>query len=189
VGNRVERNRGTGISLLGASKNLIERNLVRDNRRYGILVNAQRDRRFYPSIDNVIRDNVVIGSGVDLVLGGVGNIGNCFEGNRYRTSSPGGLALLQRCGGTRVPLVGNINAFLGTLAERNSLFDPSGDARGGDWWKTVPEPAPQPTMPGGSTAPVVVALHPFAGFPLRLESIPLPEPAERVIAKKVAVNR
>ena len=185
IGNRIERNPGSGIHVMGASQNLIERNLIRDNGRHGILINSQRDRRFYPSIDNVIRDNVVIGSAVDLALGGVGNIGNCFEGNRYRTASPGGLALLQRCGGARVPLVGNVNNFLGMMAGRRSLFNPSGDARGGDWWKKVPEPAPQPTMPGGATAPVVVALHPFASYRLRLESIPLPDPTEKVIAGEV----
>jgi hypothetical protein len=86
-------------------------------------------------------------------------------------------------------VVGNVNTFLASQAGRNRLFNPSGDARGGDWWKKVPEPGPQPTMPGGATAPVVVALHPFASFPLRLEDIPLPEPAEKLIAEKARAPR
>jgi hypothetical protein len=68
----------------------------------------------------IARDNVVIGSGrADLAMSGIGNIGNCFTGNVHRTTIPWGLEILQGCGRIRVPVVGDLNAYLGSRAGRN----------------------------------------------------------------------
>ena len=177
VGNTIVDNRGNGVSIDGGSRNLVTRNYISGNSRNGIMVHATKDRNYYPATDNTIRDNVVIGSGrADLAMSGLGNIGNCFANNVHRTTIPWGLELLQRCDGIRVPVVGDMNAYLGSRAGRNNLFSPR--ASFGDEYKRMPHPAPQPQMPGGAGAPVRPAVKPFEAFPLDVDRITLPSAPE-----------
>ena len=182
VGNTIVDNRGNGIAIDGGNRNLVTRNYISGNSRNGILIHATKDRNYYPATDNTIRDNVVLGSGrADLAMSGLGNIGNCFADNVHRTTIPWGLEILQGCGGLRVPVVGDMNAYLGSRAGRNNLFSPR--ASFGDEYKRMPHPAPQPQMPGGAGAPVRPAVRPFEAFPLDVERIPLPAaPAPSVVA-------
>ena len=174
IGNVVQNNRGIGISIVGGNRNLIERNLVTDNGRYGILVHATKDRNYYPSTGNIVRDNVVLGSGkADLALSGLGNLGNCFAQNAYRTTLPWGIGLLQHCDRIRMPVIGDPASYFASVEGRNALFSPR--PRFGDEWKTWPRPGPEPSMPGGASAPVRPAFKPFEHYPLQLESIRRPE--------------
>jgi hypothetical protein len=60
---------------VGGNRNVIERNLVTGNGEFGLIVHSTKDRNFYPATSNVIRDNVILGSGkADLALSGIGNL-------------------------------------------------------------------------------------------------------------------
>lgn len=183
IGNLIENNRGNGVSIVGGNHNLVERNLIRGNRRSGVAIFPTRDRNYYPSTRNVVRDNVIVGSGrADLSLSGLGSLGNCFESNVHRTTIPWGLSLLQRCQGLRLPVVGDPAAYFASVAGRNALFSPR--PRFGDEWKAWPKPGPQPTMPGGAAAPVRPPVRPFEEFPLDLASIRRPTGDRAVIASR-----
>ena len=178
IGNVVSRNRGSGISIVGGNHNVIERNLIQDNGGYGVLVYATRDRNYYPATGNRVRRNLISGSGrADLALSGLGSLGNCFEGNGYRTSLPWGLEQLQGCGGLRVPVIGDPRTYFGSIAGRNALFRPRD--RFGDEWKTWPRPGPEPGLPGGAGAPVRPPVEPFEAYPLDLERVTLPADSGR----------
>ncbi len=176
IGNVIANNRTDGLPIVGGNRNLIERNLVTGNGEYGIIVHSTKDRNFYPATGNVIRDNVILGSGkADLALSGIGNLANCFERNAYRSTLPWGVALLQPCRGVRFSVVGDPAALFGQMAQLKMLF--GGRDRFGDEWKTWPRPALQPSMPGGAAAPVRPAVKPFAGYPLELDRIKRPSQA------------
>ncbi len=175
IGNLIHDNRGSGIRIVGGNDNVVMRNYISGHGREGIHVSATRDRNYYPSTGNIIRDNVILASGrSDIRMSGLGNLGNCFSGNLYRTTVPWGLEILQGCDGVRLPVVGDANAYLFGIIGRNNLFNPRREFS--DEWKTMPHPDPQPQMPGGADAPVVPPLNPFDDYPLDLESIGLPAP-------------
>ncbi len=178
VGNRIVNNRASGVAIWGGNRNLVERNLITGNRENGVFLIAGKDRNFYPATDNIIRDNMITGSGgADLATSGLGNLGNCFTANTYRTTMPWGLALLQACHGIRVPVIGDPGAYFASLAGRNQFFT----ARSfGDAWKKWPEPPLESAMPGGASAPVRIPTHPFAAYPLDLKSIQRPSSATSV---------
>ncbi len=186
VGNLVLDNGGSGIAVTGGSRNLIARNYIRGSQTNGIHLYTTKDRHVYPSTDNVVRDNVILESGrTDLALSGLGSQGNCFSGNRYRTTVPWGLELLQPCRGLRFPVVGDPAAYFASVAGRAAFFRPR--EKFDDSWKHWAKPEPQPQLPGGADAPVRPAVDPFAGYPINVDAIRLPSPPRTVIA--AAKNR
>ncbi len=148
---------GSGIALAGATHGLVERNLVEDHERFGIVAFPSLDRNLWMAAGNEIRDNVVRGSGLaDLALGGPSDTGNCFAGNRYGTSLPPAIEVAAGCaltlaggGGGDVAVSAS---FLGLFAEAAGGDFPRGD------WRTMPSPPPQPGMPGAASAPPAPAL-------------------------------
>jgi hypothetical protein len=65
---------------------------VRGNSAHGIVLLPLNDRNYWSATGNVIRDNIVLGSGrADIAASGLGTIGNCFEDNRFGSSMPWGL--------------------------------------------------------------------------------------------------
>jgi plastocyanin len=163
---------GSGIVLAGTVGDTIEKNLVLNHDRYGILATIMLDDHFYFTSDATVRDNVVAGSGIaDLALAGPAGSGNCFEGNSYRTAAPWGIDGLLPCDGLRLPLGGDFSPFfnsLGYVVEVGFYDDfPRGD------WTTLPAPPAQPTMPDPAGAPVVPALDVFEAPDL--DAIALPE--------------
>ena len=188
VGNNVSNNGGTdaaafsatasitgfGIMLGGTDNNIVSRNYVSDNQNYGIMAIALNDRHFWPSIGNVIRENVVRNSGrADLGTSGPGAIGNCFEGNSFATSMPWGLQIFNNCKGPRIPIGSELSSFMtfwaGIAKGRDNLIPIKP-------YKDMPVPAPQINMPGGATAPVVPAIHPFEDYKLNINAITVPVP-------------
>jgi hypothetical protein len=127
---------------------------------------------------------VVFESGkADLGSSGLGNLGNCFEGNRASSTLPWGLQVVQRCAGMRLPVVGDLNTYFASSAGRNSLFNARD--KFGDEWQTWPKPGPEPSMPNAATAPARPALHPFNGYPLELDKIARPDlPPSSVVATR-----
>jgi plastocyanin len=168
---------GNGIALVGTHNNHVERNYVVRSRNNGIVVVPILDRHYWPSTGHVIRGNTVLDSGrADLAAAGLGTIGNCFSANVFRTSLPWGLQALNGCGGFRVPLASDLSGdltFFGSIAQiRTGQFTLND-------YRTRPAPPAQISMPGGADAPVVPAVHVFAGLKLDLDAIKTPSDASQ----------
>lgn len=171
---------GDGIALVGTHNNRVERNLVVHSRNNGILVLPILDRHYWPATGNVVRANVVLASGrADLAAGGLGTLGNCFAGNRYRTSLPWGLEMLNGCRRFRLPIASDLSvdmSFFGAIAQiragRFTLND----------YKTRPVPPAEANMPGGADAPVLPAVDVFEHARPDLDRITAPRDAGRVSA-------
>ena len=173
---------GSGVLLAGVNTNHIERNLIVRSRNNGIVILPLRDRNYWPATGNVVRDNTLLASGrADLAAGGWGSIRNCFSGNKFRTSVPWGLQVLNGCGNFRVPAASDPSTYINFLAalaqSRKSPIEPPD-------YKNRPLPPPQPTMPGGADAPVRPAVHVFEGLKLNLAAIRTPEN----VAQNAATN-
>ncbi len=164
---------GNGIILAGGNSSLVAKNRIVNHPISGVLVAPNLDRNFWMSFDNIVRDNVIEGSGrSDLALAGPAGTGNCFEANQHRTSLPVGLEFFQSCGGLRMPVLfelGGTTEQLGRVMENGLNLRPD-PAHG-----SAPKPGTLPTMPGGAEAPVVPAVDVFAGFELDLDSIGVPD--------------
>ncbi|MEO8450597.1 MAG: NosD domain-containing protein [Gemmatimonadota bacterium] len=185
AGNLILDNAGGGIAVVGGSRNVIVRNYISGSGANGIHLYTAKDRNVYPAIDNQVRDNVIVGSSrADLALSGLGSQGNCFSGNRYRTSVPWGLELLQPCTGVRVPVVGPPTAYFSAVAGRNAFFRPR--LKFDEVWKNYAKPAPQPQMPGGAGAPVRPPIDPFKGYRIDLDRIVMPTPPAATLAAGAA---
>jgi plastocyanin len=163
---------GNGILLGGGNDSLVERNLVVDHPNHGILVTPNLDQHFWTSSGNTVRGNVVRGSGrADLALAAPAGAGNCFSGNRARTSIPVGLELFQPCRGLRLPVRMDLSTTLqslGLVAEANTGTYP--DNRPED----APVPPAQAQLPGGADAPVRPAVDVWAEHRVDLATVPLP---------------
>lgn len=165
---------GDGIALVGTHRNLVEHNFVTRSRDNGIAILPILDRHYWPATGHVIRSNVVSRSGrADLAAGGFGTLRNCFADNRFRTSLPWGLQLLNGCSGPRIPLTSDLSSdmtFFGAIAQvRAGRFTVKD-------YRDRPSPAAQPEMPGGAAAPVRPALDAFRSFPIDLAAIRVPSP-------------
>lgn len=106
---------------------------------------------------NVIRDNVVSGSGLgDLAsatidLDGVAteDLDNCFSGNTFETSAPANIETLAPCDGD-----GEGDWSDGAL-DLLVLITEMAEAPPEDTYQKMPEPEDQPNMPDADTAPAV----------------------------------
>lgn len=163
---------GNGIALMGNKNTLVERNRVVNQPANGILVSAMLDDNFYTSDGNIVRENVVSGSGrADLALGGPAGPGNCFDHNVAATSLPPGLDTLLSCSGWRLPLRYDVVSFMdlaGRAVEAKLGMSPDHPAG------YAPKPGPQPQMPGGAEAPVYPAVDVFINYPLDIDAITVP---------------
>jgi plastocyanin len=163
---------GNGIVLGGGDDSLVERNLVVDHPNHGILVTPNLDEHFWTSSGNTVRGNVVRGSGrADLAMAAPAGAGNCFSGNRVRTSVPVGLELFQPCEGLRLPVRMDLSTTLqslGSVAEANTGAYPANRP------EDTPPPPPQAQLPGGAGAPVRPAVDVWAEHRVDLAGVPLP---------------
>jgi hypothetical protein len=100
--------RGSGIVLAGTETNVVERNVIVGNRRFGVLIMPWISDVFggetdYGAIENVVRGNYVRGAeeGAQLALAlldsSTGTFGNCFADNDYETSLPEDLGDIATC--------------------------------------------------------------------------------------------
>jgi plastocyanin len=90
--------KGMGIVVPGRVGDIIEKNIVVNHDRYGIVASPMLDANLYFSQHVQIKDNVVLDSGyTDLALAGPWGPGNCFEGNVYQTSTPPLLEQVHKC--------------------------------------------------------------------------------------------
>jgi plastocyanin len=146
---------GIGIVAAGGRDNLIAGNLVEDNPTFGIALLPNLDDNLWLTQGNVVRDNVVRGSGrADLAMGALSTGGDCFSGNAYTTSMPPAIELWAGCG-HRFAGGGEAGATFSLLARFATAL--GGHWTGGDW-RTEPQPPDQAQMPGALTAAPVLAV-------------------------------
>jgi plastocyanin len=144
---------GEGVVLGGGVGNLVEKNLVLNHKRFGIVASVLPDKNIWWAEGNVVVDNTVAGSGMaDLALFGPWAPNNCFEGNRYTSETkPLFLELFHSCSGINLPVVWDIYGpllLIGATADANYDFPPGSDYR--EW----PPPPPQASMPDAGITPV-----------------------------------
>ncbi|MFP5331858.1 MAG: right-handed parallel beta-helix repeat-containing protein [Acidimicrobiia bacterium] len=164
---------GNGILLAGGNTSVVERNRVVNHPVAGIMTVPNLDRNFWMSHGNVVRDNVVTGSGrADLALAGPAGTGNCFEGNDHTTSLPPGLEVFQTCDGLRLPWLFELG---GSTEQLGRVMDNGLGLRPDPPHGSAPKPGPQPQLPGGAGAPVAPAVNVLASYPLDLDSIQIPD--------------
>jgi hypothetical protein len=137
---------GAGIAVGGGTSNTILRNRVEGHDGAGIIVLPLGT---YEPLGNTIRDNVLDGNRIDLVLrlGTTPPGTNCFAGNRFTTSDPDRIETLLPCDG---PM---------TVWTPGAYVPP--DAPPGRDVRSMPLPPAQPSMPDAATAPA----RPAVGVP------------------------
>jgi hypothetical protein len=170
---------GTGVILAGTTDNIVERNLIVDNTRAGVIVldwiaailGGDTD---FPAMNNIVRDNIVTGSTLDadlmVALGDVSNgaQGNCFSGNTFGGSIPADAETVLPCGGD------DTTSDLQSLTDLITLFnlepfDPPS-------YEDIPAPELNfDNMPGD---PATDAPMPATDMPMEidLDAITIPEP-------------
>jgi hypothetical protein len=100
--------RGSGVVLAGTENNVVERNVIVGNRRFGVVILPWISDIFggetdYDALDNVVRGNYLRGAeeGAQLALALVdsseGTDGNCFADNDYETALPTNLDEIATC--------------------------------------------------------------------------------------------
>jgi plastocyanin len=140
---------GEGVVLGGGVGNVVEKNLILNHKRFGIVASVLPDKNIWWAEENVVVDNTIAGSGMaDLALFGPWAPKNCFEDNRYSSETkPLFLEILHSCSGINLPVVWDIYGpllLLGATADADYGTPPGSDYR--QW----PAPPPQETMPNAS---------------------------------------
>ena len=142
---------GMGIVMPGRVGDIVEKNIVINHDKYGLVASPMLDVNLYFSQHVKVRDNVIMDSGyTDLALAGPWGPGNCYEGNIYQTSTPPLLEHLHDCESvgngsyfSRFPLLGDVSGLMmlaGLFADAASQEAPK--AR----YKDYPWPEPQENM-------------------------------------------
>jgi plastocyanin len=166
---------GTGILLAGGIDHEVRDNVVRDHPVNGIAATPNLSQNFWMSGGNVVRGNVVTGSGQgDLVAAAPSQRGgDCYEGNEVGRSLPRTLRLARPCDGAAVPSVGS---YRQTLLLVGHLAQFPGERLAQTMEEPPPAPGDHEQLPGGADAPVVPAVDVFATYDgVDLDAITRPE--------------
>ena len=142
---------GMGIVMPGRVGDIVEKNIVVNHDKYGLVANPMLDVNLYFSQHVQVKNNIIMDSGyTDLALAGPWGPGNCYEGNIYQTSTPPLLEQLHDCESvgsgsllSRFPLQGDVSGLMmlaGLFADAASQEAPK--AR----YKDYPWPEPQENM-------------------------------------------
>jgi plastocyanin len=179
---------GIGVAVYGGRDNLVTQNLVEDHEHVGIALLPSPDERAWLTEDNVVRDNLVRGSGVaDLALSAPAAGGDCFAGNDFSSSLPVAIEWRHGCASWLRPMAGgSVAVAIGPLARY--LEAASGDLEVGDW-RTQPAPPPQESMRGAEQAPPLPAVAEVAvPQPVRIrDARSLDVPASSDVSQEVTV--
>ena len=167
---------GNGVLLVGGVGNVVERNVILGHPLHGVLVSPMIDKHYWTARDNVVRNNVIVGSGrADVAVGGPWSSSNCVTGNGTGPTAPAFVATLASCDGPRLPVGMD-------LVPAIAMYWRGQRARGGDViagdWKTQPAPPPQANMPNAATAPARPAVNVFATLAFNADTALLPDGAE-----------
>ena len=169
--------KGMGIVAPGRVGDIIEKNIVVNHDRYGIVASPMLDANLYFSQHVQIKDNVVLDSGyTDLALAGPWGPGNCFEGNVYQTSTPPLLEQVHKCSDinssslfARFPLQGDPS---GLMLLAGFFADAQTSELDKNRYKEYPWPKEQTNMPFENISQPSPAVNLF--YIPDLESIELP---------------
>ena len=169
--------KGMGIVAPGRVGDIIEKNIVVNHDRYGIVASPMLDANLYFSQHVQIKDNVVLDSGyTDLALAGPWGPGNCFEGNVYQTSTPPLLEQVHKCSDinssslfARFPLQGDPS---GLMLLAGFFADAQTSELDKNRYKEYPWPKEQTNMPFENINQPSPAVNLF--YVPDLESIELP---------------
>ena len=142
---------GMGIVMPGRVGDIVEKNIVINHDKYGLVASPMLDVNLYFSQHVQVKNNIIMDSGyTDLALAGPWGPGNCYEGNIYQTSTPPLLEQLHNCESvgngsllSRFPLQGDVSGLMmlaGLFADAASQEAPK--AR----YKDYPWPDPQENM-------------------------------------------
>ena len=112
--------RGMGIVVPGRVGDIIEKNIVINHDKDGIVASPMLDAKLYFSQHVQVKENLVLDSGyTDLALAGPWGPGNCYEDNIYQTSTPPLLEQLHNCSSlendnlfSRFPLQGDVSGLM-----------------------------------------------------------------------------
>ena len=112
--------RGMGIVVPGRVGDIIEKNIVINHDKYGIVASPMLDAKLYFSQHVQVKENLVLDSGyTDLALAGPWGPENCYEDNIYQTSTPPLLEQLHNCSSlendnlfSRFPLQGDVSGLM-----------------------------------------------------------------------------
>ena len=169
--------KGMGIVAPGRVGDIIEKNIVVNHDRYGIVASPMLDANLYFSQHVQIKDNIVLDSGyTDLALAGPWGPGNCFEGNVYQTSTPPLLEQVHKCSDinssslfARFPLQGDPS---GLMLLAGFFADAQTSELDKNRYKEYPWPKEQTNMPFENINQPSPAVNLF--YVPDLESIELP---------------
>lgn len=170
---------GSGFVLAGTVDNVVERNLIVDNDRIGVVVLGWIAEIFggetdYPATGNRVVGNAVEGSTFDADLMLVPNgedltdtAGNCFADNTYGASTPADIEAMAPCDGEGT----------GELIPVEELLDRFNlDSWESPDYRDVPKPELDfESMPEAATAPAVPATPDNVPMEVDLDAITLPE--------------
>ena len=142
---------GMGIVMPGRVGDIVEKNIVINHDKYGLVASPMLDVNLYFSQHVRVKNNVIMDSGyTDLALAGPWGPGNCYEGNIYQTSTPPLLEQLHDCESvgngsllSRFPLQGDVSGLMmlaGLFADAASQEAPKSR------YKDYPWPEPQENM-------------------------------------------
>ena len=175
---------GNGVLLVGGERNVVERNVISGHPLHGVLVSPMIDKHYWTARDNIVRDNLVAGSGrADVAVGGPWSSGTCASRNGTGPNAPALLTTLASCDHWRLPvgldLVPAIAMYWRGQRARG------GDVQAGDW-KSQPAPPPQPNMPNAVTASARPAVNVYMTLALNADTARLPGEADAVARTLVA---
>lgn len=164
---------GSGVILIGTQNNVVERNTIVDNDRFGVIVLPWIADVFggsdFEALDNVVRDNYVRGAqdGTQLALAlldSSSTFGNCFTGNDFETSLPEDVETVAPCEGTTQSGFPTIDQYIDRFVPGPEFIP----------YEDVPPPTYDfESMPDAETAPP----RPATDVPMALDLATLERPA------------
>ena len=164
--------RGNGVSLFGSVGSVVEKNLIVNSLSSGVAVYSMIDDNIWPSKDNVVRDNTILGSGrADVTFAGPAATGSCTEGENGTSRIPAITHWTADCDGWVAPmpwgLAGTSEALAHFVEYAIGAVEPLPHGAGVD-----------PTLDFESLAvdaPVVPAVDVFDSYGFDVASVTTPE--------------
>jgi hypothetical protein len=158
---------GMGIAIAGGVENWIHGNRVTGSARYGIALYPTLQRRGPPWVPdrNQVRRNDVSGSGLaDLAVSEGSGVGNCFKANTAAVTLPADLAEAASCPDGSAVGYGDagVAALLAVPPGEADTVTMSELGERPDY-SEMPEPEPQPNLPGAAELPAGAAGTPGPG--------------------------
>jgi hypothetical protein len=165
---------GTGVILIGVENNVVERNTIVDNHRFGVIILPWIGEVFGGStwevVDNRVVDNYIRGAeeGADIALGLIDSAstgGNCFADNDFETSLPEDLETIAPCEGEAGSGFATIDQYIDRFPQGPEYLD----------YQDMPAPELDfENMPDAASAPP----QPATNVPMEIDLDAIERPEE-----------